>query len=410
MRTVIRIIADWVNTRYTRKGKLLLISLAFSSFLSLDPYNNNSYYIACLCFIFLAIAHVGAYFQNIPVKLKRDNLKPFNCDEEGHYYITISNLGEEALEDLKILDEYKLVHPDDMLAEVAVNAEALEQSFTRNKHSTKTSVPALLPKRKSKIKISLHPKSRGIMNFDRTSVLRPELMGLCYSIIQIKLNSSTLVRPKLLPIVDLQNRVPESHSFVKKNLPRQSVSFGELKGLKPYEIGDNLKRVHWKTFIRNNALVIKEFEKEQTKYYFFFIDNNKNLQRAVIEESVSVVWSLVYHFLHDSVARVKFYYSGGTFLPQQGNSNIEKIGNFLSLLKSGTDNPITRNSSSLKVELIEPQIVLIAMSATDEKRLESLKFIKKMFSGKELILIRNRFAVFPSTSLDREKIKEWRFK
>ena len=90
-----------------------------------------------------------------------------------------------------------------MLAEVAVNAEALEQSFTRNKHSTKTSVPALLPKRKSKIKISLHPKSRGIMNFDRASVLRPELMGLCYSITQIKLNSSTLVRPKLLPIADL---------------------------------------------------------------------------------------------------------------------------------------------------------------------------------------------------------------
>ena len=122
MRTVIRTIADWVNTRYTPKGKLLLISLAFSSLLSLDPYNNNSYYIACLCFIFLAIAHVGAYFQDIPVKLKRENLRPFNCDEEGHYYITISNLGEETLEDLKILDEYKLVHPDDMLAEVAVNA------------------------------------------------------------------------------------------------------------------------------------------------------------------------------------------------------------------------------------------------------------------------------------------------
>ena len=107
--------------------------------------------------------------------------------------------------------------------------------------------------------------------------------------------------------------------------------------------------------------------------------------------------------------RIKFYYSGGTFLPQQGNSKIEIIGNFLSLLKSGTDNPITRNSSNLKVELIEPQLVLNAMSATDEKRLESVKFIKKMFSGKEMILLRNQFAVFPSTVLDREKIKEWRF-
>ena len=409
MQTVIRIITDWVDTRYTRKGKLLLISLAFSLPLSLDPSNSNSYYIACLCFIFLAIAHVGAYFQDIPVKLNRDNLRPFDCGEECHYYITISNIGNETLEDLKILDEYKLVHPDDMMTEVTVSTGALAQSFTRNKHSTKTPIPALLPKRKNKIKISLHPKSRGIVNFNRVSVLKPEVMGLCYGITQMELNSSTLVRPKLLPIVDLQNRVPESDSFVKKTLPRQSVSFGEIKGLKPYAIGDNLRRVHWKTFIRNNALVIKEFEKEYTKYYFFFIDNNKNLQRAVIEESVSVVWSLVYHFLHDSVPRIKFYYSGGTFLSQQGNSNIEKIGNFLSLLKSGTDNPITRNSSSLKVEPVEPQIVLIAMSATDEKRLESLKFIKKMFSGKELILIRNQFAVFPSTILDREKIKEWRF-
>ena len=114
-----------------------------------------------------------------------------------------------------------------MRAEVAVNAEALEQSFTRSKHSTKTSVPALLPNRKSKIKISLHPKSRGMMNFATASVLRPELMGLCYSITQINLNSSTLVRPKLLPIVDLQNRVPESDSFVKKNYRSKPVLSGK---------------------------------------------------------------------------------------------------------------------------------------------------------------------------------------
>ena len=64
--------------RYTRKGKLLLISLFFSLLLSLDAHNNNSYYIACLCLIFLAIGHIGAYFQSILVKLNRDNLQPFN--------------------------------------------------------------------------------------------------------------------------------------------------------------------------------------------------------------------------------------------------------------------------------------------------------------------------------------------
>ena len=273
MRNVILVMTNWVNTRYTRKGKLLLISLFFSLLLSLDAHNNNSYYIACLCLTFLAIGHIGAYFQSIPVKLNRDNLQPFNCGKEGHYYITISNLSDETLEDLKILDEYKQVHPDDLMGEVALNSEELKSSFTRKKHSAKNSVPALSPKTKSKIKISLYPKSRGIIIFDRLNVLRPELIGLCYSIKRVRLNSLTLVRPKLLPITDLQNRVPNSDSFVKNNLPRQPVSFGEIKGLKPYEIGDNLKRVYWKTYLRNNDLVVKEFETENEKCFFFFVDN-----------------------------------------------------------------------------------------------------------------------------------------
>ena len=82
---------------------------------------------------------------------------------------------------------------------------------------------------------------------------------------------------------------------------------------------------------------------------------------------------------------------------------------FLSLLQSGSDELVTSTSSSLNGGLIEPQVVVVAMSDTDNKRLEFVKFLKELFSGKELILIRNQFAVFPSTVLDREKIKEWRF-
>ena len=221
MKTVVQKVTTWVNSHYTQKGKLLLISMVFSVLLSLDANNNNGYYIACLTLVFLSISHMLAYFYSTPLEIKRDSIKRFICGQKNSYYITIKNPTNKAIYNLKLIDEYQYTHPDDLSESKVFDFKKSDRFLPNKTHFVKGIVSCLPARSERKAKMSIIPEGRGIIDFRSHKALRPEPMDLCYNITKIKLNYSTLSEPRLLSIANLKKRIPKSDTFVSQSLTRK---------------------------------------------------------------------------------------------------------------------------------------------------------------------------------------------
>jgi uncharacterized protein (DUF58 family) len=114
---------------------------------------------------------------------------------------------------------------------------------------------------------------------------------------------TVLVYPRLHPVGDLMAEWTEKGPEHRKNKtwPDPSV----VSGIRNYEHGDRLQRIHWKASARGQGLKVKELDREAAEEYLLVLDQREQAYRGrseeVFERAVSMTASLAREWIRRQI-------------------------------------------------------------------------------------------------------------
>ena len=215
---------------------------------------------------------------------------------------------------------------------------------------------------------------RGVFEFKEISILTRFPFGLFEKSSKILCQSKVIIYPRIKQINNETISLPKH--FLRSSFHNLTIKNSDeiFHGLREYRMGDNPKRIHWKSSARFLKPMIKEFEKYQESNVSILLDtflaekNNEN-QKEFLESAISLCASLTNFFV---AKNYNIFFS--TYTPHfvkipltKGKEQLYRILETLALIKPN----FSKNFSSLLDDLSESQIngyvIAILLNVTQGK-------------------------------------------
>ena len=206
---------------------------------------------------------------------------------------------------------------------------------------------------------------RGVFPLGPTNLISGDLFGLFQVSKQIPSEGSLLVYPPMVDIHDFPN--PPGLLTGGEALRRKTHQVTpNAAGIREYAPGDPMGRIHWKSTARRDELMVKEFELDPQAEVWIFLDMHAGVQSAspiaalqsaahlwletekvtlipsTEEYAVSITASVARHYLSRgrAVGLVSNALHVDVISPEKGGRQLEKILEFLALLKANGNLPL----------------------------------------------------------------------
>lgn len=236
---------------------------------------------------------------------------------------------------------------------------------------------------------------RGIFPLGPTTLLSGDLFGLFQMRKQIPAEGSLLIYPPMVDIREFPN--PPGLLTGGEALRRKTHQVTpNAAGVREYAPGDSMGRIHWKSTARRDELMVKEFELDPKAEVWIFLDMDEEVQAdfpfndsqsnpqlwaeseqvslipSTEEYAVSITASVARYYLARAraVGLVSSALNADILSPDKGGRQLEKILEFLALLRADGDLPLSglvareaqhipRGSTVVLVTpTVDPQMVL----------------------------------------------------
>lgn len=248
---------------------------------------------------------------------------------------------------------------------------------------------------------------RGAFPLGPTHLTSHDPLGLFQKTKSFPATSDLVVLPMLVPL----HSFPAPPGLLPGGKALRQKSLGitpYAAGIREYEPGDALRRIHWATSARRQKLMVKEFEDDPQAEVWIFLDAHAGVQAslpdeglgrcwdgwmlgkrpkfelppATLEYSVTIAASLAHYFIRERRA-VGLIAAGQTHIAIPADRSIrqeEKILETLAFVKAGDDLPIeslvraqagqilSGGSAVIITPSVRPQLV----SAVDELQCRNL--------------------------------------
>ena len=197
-----------------------------------------------------------------------------------------------------------------------------------------------------------------------------------------------LIYPRIGQLTDAWRRGRSmAAEVIDQRTPARGSFHDEFHGMREYRPGDNPRSIHWRTSVRRNGLIVREYQQNRSQDLMLLIDlwkpeNPTDTDRERIELAVSFAATLaVDHMRNARDARLDVAIAGHEFERWGGRSGpagIDSLLEMLALADSGTKPDVvalstdaeTRRSSSTRVLLLttrpRPSDVLDAVRQSTE--------------------------------------------
>ena len=174
----------------------------------------------------------------------------------------------------------------------------------------------------------------------------------------------------------------------------------EFSDVRPYEIGDDVKRIDWKITARQKRTYIKQYEEERELSIFLVVDislsNNFQSKEDLIAQITS---SLAYSGCEngDNVGLILFSDRVEKFIPPQKNRNqiLRIIEAILTTKTSGVGTNISVALDFLEKIQKRHSIVFLISDFLDENYTHSLKIIQRQHTLIPIRILDRRFESLP---------------
>jgi uncharacterized protein (DUF58 family) len=301
----------WLQRRFTPAGRALLVLLSAAAVLGLDTRRTMAFQLFAFAAALLALAWLATLSRRRPgVALERlvpalaTTGEPFAC----RYRVRCRD--GRALAGLRLRDELADAYPD--AAQCARRADPAEERLNwfdrrvgyprwlaavrrrRGADLDELQLPRLLPGTVHEFAASVTPLRRGTLRFQRSRLLRADPLGLVNAVTDCELPGEVLVLPRVHPVPAL--RLPGMRRFQRggESLSLNVGDSQEFVQLRDYRPGDPLRHIHWRSFARRGAPVVKEFQDEYFTRYALVLDTfGASVDTPSFEAAVSVAASFV---------------------------------------------------------------------------------------------------------------------
>lgn len=151
---------------------------------------------------------------------------------------------------------------------------------------------SVMPRSNARISEPIYCPFRGRFPIGLTSVDFCDIFGLFRVTRRVGANQwqkplNLLIKPRIVELPGLPLPSQEVESAIPRNTQRTEES-AQVNGLRDYQIGDTMRRVHWKATARTGSLMIKEYEMQATASPIIYMDcctsSLEEIDRLIIED------------------------------------------------------------------------------------------------------------------------------
>ncbi|MFC1508770.1 DUF58 domain-containing protein [Candidatus Omnitrophota bacterium] len=218
---------------------------------------------------------------------------------------------------------------------------------------------------------------RGLWRFGPISIISQDALGFFKMKKTLKVFSDILVYPNLFKIFAFPSLLSGSVSWMGVETAKISGDNHEFFGVREYQRGDAMSRIHWPSSARHDKLIVKQFERNAIKEATIVLDLNKKHnvgsgKETTLEYAVKIAGSISRYLLSEGVfVQVAGYGKERASLPSdRGESHMHRILEYLARVHADGDLPlsqaleeasfITPHRSTLIVTLLDNDIESLA--------------------------------------------------
>ncbi len=174
-------------------------------------------------------------------------------------------------------------------------------------------LPRLNPLKTADGQIVLPAKHRGIIQLGRFSLATYYPLGLFKAWSKFNMQTSALVYPK--PAAGRPwPRTARQHSGSDSDPAVQTPGLEDFQDLKDYQPGESYKRIHWKSYAREQGLLVKRFTGGSNRTLWFDFET---LPAPDTESKLSILCTLILE-AHNRQSLYGLNLPGGTIQPDTG--------------------------------------------------------------------------------------------
>jgi uncharacterized protein (DUF58 family) len=234
---------------------------------------------------------------------------------------------------------------------------------------------------------------RGSFRLGALKVRTGDPFGLFTTEMVVGQPSSVVVFPKVVPLPNW--RLPTSP--VDGTTPtrrRFEASSPLITGIRPYNVGDAINRIHWLSSVRHGELQVKEFDLEQTADLWMVLDLERAAHSGVgesasVETAVTAAASIAVQTL--SINRAVGITASArrihVLTPDRGQRVEQKILHLLANVQADGTHPLAEVVLSTMPQLRRGMTLCIVTGSTDREWVRALAVLRRRGVGVLVVLL-----------------------
>jgi uncharacterized protein (DUF58 family) len=300
---------DWYERRFTGTGRIVVAAAIAAAVFGVDTEQTTAYQaFAFLCSLLL-LALLFAPFFRARFRVSRDLPRFATAGEPLEYRVVVRNAGRRAERGLTLFENLDFAWPTraefrHAKEPAGTNRNRIDEWLgfyrwmwllgeRRNATSEPLQLPPVPPRGTVTVTHRLTPRRRGVVRLAGASIARPDPLQLFRAFTRVDAPQSLLVLPKRYRVPPLRLPGARRYQLGGVALAGSVGDSEEFVGLRDYQPGDPLQRVHWKSFARVGHPVVKEYQEEYLERHVLALDTSSATEES-FEEAVSVAASFVY--------------------------------------------------------------------------------------------------------------------
>ncbi|HEX2987558.1 MAG TPA: DUF58 domain-containing protein [Chloroflexota bacterium] len=220
--------------------------------------------------------------------------------------------------------------------------------------------------------------ARGMYTLGPADVISGDPFGLFQRRRRLEIGGTVIVYPAITPL--------NSFGHLPGELPGGSVQSQRThfvtpnaSGVREYQSGDALSRIHWLSSARQNRLMVKEFELDPLSDVWLILDLDTEVQIGTGQDSteevtVAIAATLANYFLREQ-REVGIIAQGEVLPADRGHRQLHKALDLLAVIRSNSKIPLEQLVLSEETRFARGATAVIVTPSTDEKWLAACRLL-----------------------------------
>lgn len=299
----------WSRQHFTGSGQLFILAIVASGVLGFDISRNLSYQIFSLLFAFMVLAVILSRFNRISFRCERRVPAIATVGQSFTYQLRVTNTSAADASDVLLLDAVSDAFPSVEEIKRYRDAQTKQENwfdrvvgYPRWTRMVRIKTGAVSPRQSIEhipagqsvnLYLSITPLRRGYVQIKAAQFGIPDPTGLFRAVVEVPQSNTVLVLPKRYPVANLDLCGHRSHHQGGVALSSSIGETGEFHGLREYQFGDPMRRIHWRSWARQGKPMVKTYEDEFFVRHALILDTYAaGVTAQAFEDAVSVAASI----------------------------------------------------------------------------------------------------------------------